>query len=449
MRLSRNSPTPSFSLPRHRFALLTAFSTLALVGVGGLVTSHGVGMAVPDWPNTYGYNMFFFPVSKWVGGIFYEHSHRLVASAVGLMTTILAVWLFGRPARGFLRWIGAALILLGIVSIVGARARWADGVVAMVAGAAAFGSSVFWPRCEAAPKWLRRLGVIAFFAVVVQGVLGGLRVVLFKDQIGIFHAALAQLFFVLTCALAWFTRPAARSSNAELSPDASDPSAAASPSPPLEERAGERRPLLFVAGKTQETRPAPARLAVFLFLATLLIFIQLILGATMRHQHAGLSIPDFPLAYGKLWPATDAQSVAHYNQARLEVLAANPITAFQIVLQMVHRLMALLILAAVATCAWLANRRLGSKHPLSRFTLVWLGLILVQVLLGAATIWSDKAADIATAHVLVGALSLSLGSLLSIVHFQMLRSQRTAPESRAQAPAASILGTAAPLPGHA
>ena len=64
----------------HRFAVLTAVATLGLVGIGGLVTSHGAGMAVPDWPNTYGYNMFFFPISQWVGGIFYEHTHRLAAS---------------------------------------------------------------------------------------------------------------------------------------------------------------------------------------------------------------------------------------------------------------------------------------------------------------------------------------------------------------------------------
>src|SRR6516164_10283228 len=83
----------------HRFALLTAVAAFLLLGVVGLVTSHGVGMAVPDWPNTYGYNMFLFPVSKWVGGVFYEHSHRLSASAVGLLTTVLALWLYGRNAR--------------------------------------------------------------------------------------------------------------------------------------------------------------------------------------------------------------------------------------------------------------------------------------------------------------------------------------------------------------
>ena len=98
----------------HRFAVLTVLATLALLGIGGLVTSHGAGMAVPDWPNTYGYNMFLFPPSKWVGGIFYEHSHRLVASGVGLLTTILAVWLWLRESRAWLRWLGV-IAFFGVV----------------------------------------------------------------------------------------------------------------------------------------------------------------------------------------------------------------------------------------------------------------------------------------------------------------------------------------------
>src|SRR5690349_2917956 len=93
-----------------RFALFTAASTLLLICVGGVVTSKGVGMAVPDWPTTFGYNMFFFPFSKWMGGIFYEHTHRLVASAVGLLTTILALWLHGRAARPLMRWSGLGLL---------------------------------------------------------------------------------------------------------------------------------------------------------------------------------------------------------------------------------------------------------------------------------------------------------------------------------------------------
>src|SRR5579862_3854949 len=136
-----------------RFALATAIAALVLIGVGGLVTSHEAGLSVPDWPTTYGYNMFLFPMSKWVGGILYEHAHRLMASTVGLLTTILAIWLWVKDAR----------------------------------------------------RWMRWLGVAAFIGVVLQGVLGGLRVVWLKDEIGIFHAVVAQLFFVLLCAITLFS----------------------------------------------------------------------------------------------------------------------------------------------------------------------------------------------------------------------------------------------------
>src|SRR5258707_7118332 len=98
----------------QRYALLTAAATLALIGVGGLVTSHGVGMAVPDWPTAYGYNMFLFPISKWVGGIFYEHTHRLVASVVGLLVVALTRWVGGKPSRLPLAIIGIAEILAGL-----------------------------------------------------------------------------------------------------------------------------------------------------------------------------------------------------------------------------------------------------------------------------------------------------------------------------------------------
>src|SRR4051812_7632289 len=113
----------------HRFSVFTAVAILALVGAGGLVTSHGAGMAVPDWPNTYGYNMFFFPFSQWVGGIFYEHTHRLLASGVGLLTSILALWLYGRNARPLMAGLGVALLLLGGGSAVAAPNHWADGLV--------------------------------------------------------------------------------------------------------------------------------------------------------------------------------------------------------------------------------------------------------------------------------------------------------------------------------
>ncbi|HEY4416199.1 MAG TPA: COX15/CtaA family protein, partial [Verrucomicrobiae bacterium] len=150
---------------------------------------------------------------------------------------------------------------------------------------------------------------------------------------------------------------------------------------------------------------------------TILIFLQLILGATMRHQHAGLSISDFPLAHGKIWPDTDAAAIARYNAERMEITNVNPITAFQVILQMVHRIVALFIFLGVAAAAGIAMKRLGKRDPLTKLAFFWLALIFVQIGLGIETIWSNKAADIATAHVLVGALSLVTGVLWYIIAF--------------------------------
>jgi cytochrome c oxidase assembly protein subunit 15 len=131
----------------HRFALATAVSTLLLIFVGGLVTNTGAGLAVPDWPTTFGHNMFLYPWSHMVGGIFYEHSHRLIGSTVGLLT------------------IGLALVLWLKES--GRSARW--------------------------------LGTAAVGAVVIQGVLGGLRVILVSagSEFALIHGLLAQTFFAL------------------------------------------------------------------------------------------------------------------------------------------------------------------------------------------------------------------------------------------------------------
>jgi len=348
----------------HRFVLATAALTFLLLGSGGMVTSHEAGMSVPDWPNTYGYNMFAFPFSKWVGGIFYEHTHRLLASGIGLLTTVLAVWLWRKDAR----------------------------------------------------QWMRWLGVLAFVLVALQGVLGGLRVKLDMDKLGIVHGALAQLFFVLICALALFT---------------------------CRWWLERRTPVRQAEAPRTDVEPADreigAPLRWLVLFTTILIFLQLVLGATMRHQHAGLAIPDFPAAYGKIWPDTSAAAVAHYNEHRMSVISENPITAFQIILQMAHRLVAVAVLAGVAACAWMA-RKLGApaSRPAGqvqdaeirrqaagapgapiyrRLSLSWLALIVVQIGLGAATIWTNKAADVATAHVLVGALALVTGVLWCIIAF--------------------------------
>jgi cytochrome c oxidase assembly protein subunit 15 len=379
----------------RRYAWLTALVTFVLVGIGGLVTSHNAGMAVPDWPNSYGYNMFLFPVSKWVGGILYEHTHRLVASFVGLLVVGLTRWLGGRGSRVPLALIGL-LEMLGGMELLRVSPEWkATGGFLMGIGGVVLVAAAVWVRNEPAARPLPLLGWVAFVVVQLQGLLGGLRVVLFKDELGIFHATLAQLFFVLLCVIAVMTTRWWRefSVNGGLAAGSFPLTPTLSP------------------GEREETRRLWLMVPTVL---TTLILSQLILGATMRHQHAGLAIPDFPLAYGKIWPGMDAGAVELYNQKRIEATAVNPITAAQIGLQMAHRLVAVLILAGVAFSAWLARRNLGSKNPLSKMTLGWLVLIVAQAILGAATIWSGKAADVATAHVLLGALSLTCGTMISI-----------------------------------
>src|SRR5271170_1658280 len=274
----------------HHFAVLTAVATLLLLGAGGLVTSHEAGMSVPDWPNSYGYSMFAFPPSKWVGGIFYEHTHRLWASVVGLMTTILAVWICLKDSR----------------------------------------------------KWMKWLGVIAFLLVVVQGVLGGLRVTMKMDSLGIFHGVIAQTFFALTCAIALFTSRFWKNMQTG--------------------KAGSPLPADDAHGVTRPTVPRGLRSHVLF--VTILIFLQLILGATMRHQHAGLAISDFPLAHGKIWPDTNPDAIASYNARRVEMNGENPITAFQVDLQMIHRLVAYTIFLGVAAAAFLARKKLGGRDVL-------------------------------------------------------------------------------------
>src|SRR3954467_481277 len=127
----------------HLAALLTACATFPLIFMGGLVTSHGAAMSVPDWPNSYGYNMFLFPPRLWIGGILYEHTHRLIATVVGMLSIVLTVAAWILESRRWVRWL-------------------ATGVLG---------------------------------AVIFQGVLGGMRVVWVKLDLAIVHACFAQAFF--------------------------------------------------------------------------------------------------------------------------------------------------------------------------------------------------------------------------------------------------------------
>ena len=239
----------------HRYTRLLVAATLVLVAAGGMVTSTNSGLSVPDWPTTYGYQMFSFPLSGMVGGIFYEHGHRLIASVVGLLTIGLVVFLWRTEPRA----------------------------------------------------WVRRLGWFALAVVVIQGTLGGLTVLFFlPDAISISHAGLAQIFFCLTISVALVTSTGWR-----------HPA-----SPPVDdERLGRRTVALTAA-----------------------VYCQILLGATMRHTGAGLAIPDFPLAYGRLIPP-------FWNQA--------------IAIHFAHRLGAVVVAALVLSVVW----RIRTRH-LSRVELV-------------------------------------------------------------------------------
>ena len=135
-----------------RIAQTTVAATFFLLILGGIVSSKGVGMAVPDWPTTFGYNMFTYPLSKMVGGIFYEHSHRLIGSLVGFLT------------------IGLSIAII-----------WKDN-----------------------RKWLKVLSVVALIAVIAQGIMGGMRVVEISKAFAVAHGAFAHAFFALVVSIAFF-----------------------------------------------------------------------------------------------------------------------------------------------------------------------------------------------------------------------------------------------------
>ncbi|MBV9009810.1 MAG: COX15/CtaA family protein [Verrucomicrobia bacterium] len=325
----------------NRFAWFTAACTLLLICSGGMVTSKNAGLAVPDWPTTFGYNMFLFPASKWVGGILFEHTHRLIASTVGLLTVLLAFSLWRVERR----------------------------------------------------RWVRNLGFVAVGAVILQGVLGGLRVTLLEAQIGIFHACLAQAFFGLLVFIA------------------------------------------LVTSRFWSRGAGDAALRRAAIITTALIYFQLVLGAAMRHQHRDLSITDFPTAYGRWLPDTSAAAIARINAAR-DAIGLSDVSAGQIWLQMVHRFGAVLVAVGAATFFALAHR--APDAALRKLSIAWLFGIAVQISLGAWTIWSNKAADIATAHVAVGATMFAIGVIACALSWY---SGRTAWVPRAnKIPAHSVVG---------
>ena len=288
----------------NRYLRFMVVATLFLLVAGGLVTSQDYGLAVPDWPKSYG--MWFPPM---IGGVFYEHGHRMIAGFVGILTVIMTGWLWWKEPR----------------------------------------------------KWVRLFGTGALLAVIAQAILGGITVLFFLPTwVSTFHATLAQTFFCMIVSLVLFTSRWWKENDSQI-----------------------------------QSRETPTRRFA---LATLLIYVQLIVGSWMRHSEAALAIPDFPLALGKIIPTFSTPEIAiHFS----------------------HRVGALLVFLIVLANFILVMRSFRNYANLRRPMFLLLFLVLVQITLGALTVLTKTGVLFATSHMAVGAILLATSLVLTLRSYRM------------------------------
>ena len=283
----------------YRIAVVLVVGTILLIAKGGLVHSAGAGLSVPDWPTTYGENMFTYPVEKWTGGIVYEHGHRLIATVIGALTIVVALWIWLRDDRRWLRWLSAGALL----------------------------------------------------AVIVQGVLGGLTVLMrLPTAVSVSHAMLAQSFMLMTILMAAALAPRWRS---DAKPEATS-----------------------VSTGLQK-----------LLLATVIFtFVQILLGAITRHTYSGMAIIDFPLNNGKVIP---------------------DFLTFGVAIQFAHRVGAVILTTLILVQGVRILRNAELRH-LRTPAAAAIGMVVVQFMLGATVIWTREAIVPNTLHVMGGALTFML-----------------------------------------
>jgi len=291
------------------FAALGSAWVFVLVALGAFTTTIGAGMAFPDWPLS---NGSVNPLG-WLTEIdkFAEHSHRISATLMGLVSIILAVWLWLTEARG----------------------------------------------------WLRRLGWMVVGLVVLQGVVGGLRVLLDHFQVGLVNTSVGRLFAMLHAFLA----QAFVCSLFALA-------------------AGCSRSWIERGGGW--TGPASARLRRIGAWCVGLLFVQLSIAAIVRHSFAGMAIPTFPYSTpdGAILPAA---------------------WSFGVGIQFAHRLMAGIIGLALAVYGHFLWREPAAPAALRWAGIGLLALVALQIALGAEIIWTGRSVSVTTGHVLVGALTLA------------------------------------------
>ena len=312
---------PSSDIWLRRFSKLTVFSTLFLIFAGALVKSHEVGLSVPDWPTTYGKQMFAFPLSDMVGGIFYEHGHRIIATIVGFFTMIQAIWL------GF----------------------------------------------SHHPNWLKKLGFFALAMVIIQGLFGGITVLFFLPPlVSIIHGILAQTFFIMTIIIAY------------------------SMSQERENRVDN--------GMVQAIRKGA-------LLMGGLVYIQLILGALMRHTGSGLAIPDFPTMGGMWIPTFSSEMMANINYILFD-LDLDSVSKGQVIIHFIHRLGAVIVTGTIGYFYAKYGEIIKASQRSKAVFISIIVIVIIQFSLGVLTVLSARSPYIASFHVVTGAALLGLCTLL-------------------------------------
>jgi len=325
---------PKYRLFLHLFCVLNVVLTFFLLILGGTVTSKGAGMAVPDWPNTFNYNMFLFPISMWKGGIFWEHTHRLWASGIGVIAIILCIWMWGtQKSRRWVSWLGTGLLVM----------------------------------------------------VIVQGVLGGIRVTEIDWRFGIVHGILGQVYFCLLILAAVVTG----------------------------KRWNQLPPQQFQASQFS----TPIRLG---WILLFVLLIQLCLGAAMRHSGAGLSVPDFPTFYGSWLPPMSQESLDLAIDSMPQNIQHDTngdvvhFRLWHIHLHVGHRFWALAVVIGVGLLLRSLRGFFPTVPSLAKPMIVILFLLVIQLGLGMLVIWSGKHPEIATIHQVTGATFLGLVTLVQI-----------------------------------
>lgn len=304
----------------RRLSKLTVFSTLFLIFAGALVKSHEVGLSVPDWPTTYGKQMFAYPISEMVGGIFYEHGHRMVATIVGFFTMVQAIWL------GF----------------------------------------------SQESQWLKKIGFFALGMVILQGLFGGITVLFFlPPPVSIIHGILAQTFFMITIVLA-YGLSIERSKRTEISGSS-----------------GVKRGAVIMCG---------------------LVYVQLILGALMRHTASGMAIPDFP-TMGGLWIPTFSETMIHNINSTLFDLDIDPVSRGQVIIHFIHRLGAIIVTGSIGFFGYKYGSFAKENKLVFAALVSIIGIVILQFSLGAITVLSERSPYIASFHVVTGAALLGACTL--------------------------------------